>query len=160
MNRRLFFDAISRWCGLTFAIGTKAIASGRLFAVQKSEAEWRATLTPEGYAVLRLHGTELPGSSPLDQEFRPGAYQCAGCLSPLFRSETKYQSNTGWPSFSAPIRGAIETEQEYQQARPRTEVHCRSCGGHLGHVFRDGPPPTGERYCINGAALRFVPAAL
>ena len=125
------------------------------FEINKPEAEWRKALTPEEFRVLRKHGTERAGSSPLDKEYGCGAYLCAGCDLPLFTSETKYDSRTGWPSFSAPIEGAIRTSSDRSFFTVRTEVHCRRCGGHLGHVFDDGPKPTGLRYCMNGVALKF-----
>jgi len=120
-----------------------------------TEAEWRAKLTPEQFYVLRKHGTERPGSSPLNEEHRAGVFKCAGCGTPVYRSETKFDSGTGWPSFFAPIEGAIETSTDFKLIYPRTEVHCRVCGGHLGHVFKDGPKPTGLRYCMNGVAMNF-----
>jgi peptide-methionine (R)-S-oxide reductase len=122
-----------------------------------TEAEWRAKLTPEQFQVLRKHGTERPGSSPLNDEHRAGVFRCAGCGEPLYRSETKFESGTGWPSFFAPIDGAIETSTDFKLIYPRTEVHCHRCGGHLGHVFKDGPKPTGLRYCMNGVAMTFEP---
>ena len=125
------------------------------FEINKPEAEWRKTLTAEEYHVLRKHGTERAGSSRLDKEYGPGTYLCAACELPLFTSETKYDSRTGWPSFSAPLEGAIRTSADRSFFTVRTEVHCRRCGGHLGHVFDDGPAPTGLRYCMNGVALRF-----
>jgi peptide-methionine (R)-S-oxide reductase len=125
------------------------------FEINKPEAEWRKLLTPEAFRVLRKHGTERAGSSPLDKEYGRGTYLCAGCDLPLYTSETKYDSRTGWPSFSAPIEGAIRTSTDRSFFSVRTEVHCRRCGGHLGHVFEDGPAPTGLRYCMNGAALTF-----
>jgi peptide-methionine (R)-S-oxide reductase len=128
------------------------------FEIVKTDAEWRALLTPEQYEILRRHGTERPGSSPLDKTYAPGEYRCAGCGLPLFSSETKYDSGTGWPSFYAPFENAVATSADHKLVYPRTEVHCRRCGGHLGHVFDDGPPPTGKRYCMNGLALTFVPA--
>lgn len=124
----------------------------------KTDAEWRALLTPEQFAVLRKHGTERAGSSPLDKEHRAGVYRCAGCELPLFSSETKFDSGTGWPSFREPMEGAVGTSADRSLFMTRTEVHCRRCGGHLGHVFEDGPPPTGLRYCMNGVALKFVPS--
>lgn len=120
-----------------------------------TEAEWRAKLTPEQFQVLRKHGTERPGSSPLNDEHRAGVFKCAGCGTPLYRSEMKFDSGTGWPSFFAPIDGAIETSTDFKLIYPRTEVHCHVCGGHLGHVFKDGPKPTGLRYCMNGVAMKF-----
>ena len=127
------------------------------YAVQKSEAEWRAELSPEQFRVLRGHGTERPGSSPLNAEKRPGTFLCAGCGQPLFDAGTKYESGTGWPSFWAPIEVAVGTQTDRSLFMTRTEVHCARCGGHLGHVFPDGPKPTGQRYCMNGAAMRFEP---
>ena len=124
----------------------------------KTEAEWRQALTPEQFAVLRKHATERPGSSPLTAEHRPGTFGCAGCGLPLFASAAKFDSGTGWPSFSAPLEGAVGTREDRSLFMRRTEVHCRRCGGHLGHVFDDGPKPTGLRYCINGVALAFEPA--
>jgi peptide-methionine (R)-S-oxide reductase len=127
------------------------------FEVTKTDAEWRSILTPAQYDVLRQEVTEPPGSSPLLHEHREGIFACAGCELPLFRSETKYDSGTGWPSFWSPIAGAVGTRSDRTLWMERTEVHCRRCGGHLGHVFKDGPPPTGLRYCMNGLALKFVP---
>jgi len=124
---------------------------------QKTETDWKATLTPEQFHVLREHGTEHRGSSPLLHEKGSGTFACAGCGQPLFSSETKYESGTGWPSFYRPLEGAIATTTDRSYGMTRVEVHCANCGGHLGHVFPDGPPPTGERYCMNGVALRFEP---
>jgi peptide-methionine (R)-S-oxide reductase len=129
------------------------------FEIVKSDAEWRAQLTPEQYRVLRDHGTERAGTSPLDKEYGPGTYRCAGCDLPLFGADTKFNSRTGWPSFWAPIEGAVGTSSDRSLFMVRTEVHCRRCGGHLGHVFDDGPRPTGLRYCMNGAALEFTPGS-
>ena len=123
-----------------------------------TDEEWRRRLTPEEFAVLREHGTEHRGSSPLNKEKRPGVFRCAGCGTPLFRSDTKFESGTGWPSFWAPIERAVETAVDRSHFMTRVEVHCAHCGGHLGHVFPDGPAPTGERYCMNGVALRFEPS--
>jgi peptide-methionine (R)-S-oxide reductase len=127
------------------------------FAVQKSEEEWRRILTPEQYAVLREHDTERPGSCALLHEKRAGTFACAGCGQPLFVADRKFESGTGWPSFFAPLAGAIEESKDSSYGMVRTEVHCSRCGGHLGHVFPDGPPPSGLRYCINGVALNFEP---
>ena len=129
------------------------------YPVQKSAAEWRDSLSPEAYRVLREHGTERPGSSPLNAEKRPGTFACAGCGTPLFESGTKFESGTGWPSFFAPIEENVGTTTDRSFFMTRTEVHCARCGGHLGHVFPDGPQPTGLRYCMNGVSLRFEPVA-
>ena len=128
------------------------------FEITYSDEEWRARLTPEQYDVLRDHDTERAGSSPLNDEKRAGTFICAGCDLSVFASETKFDSGTGWPSFYAPLDDAIGTSEDRGLFVTRTEVHCRRCGGHLGHVFDDGPPPTGLRYCMNGVALKFVPA--
>jgi peptide-methionine (R)-S-oxide reductase len=125
--------------------------------IEKSDAEWQQQLTPEQFHVLREHGTEPRGTSPLNKEKREGAFVCGGCGQPLFTSETKYESGTGWPSFYRPIDGAIGTTTDTSYGMRRVEVHCSRCGGHLGHVFPDGPAPTGERYCMNGVALKFEP---
>ena len=127
------------------------------FKVQKSDNDWQETLSPSQYQVLRCHGTERPGTSPLNAEKRPGTFVCAGCGAELFSSDTKFESGTGWPSFYAPMEGAVGTTVDQSHFMTRTEVHCQRCGGHLGHVFPDGPKPTGERYCINGVALGFDP---
>jgi peptide-methionine (R)-S-oxide reductase len=134
-------------------------AAAETFEVTHSEDEWRRLLTPAQFQVLRKHGTERPFTSPLNDEHRAGVFQCAACDLPLYRSETKFDSGTGWPSFYAPIEDAVRTSNDYSLILPRTEVHCRRCGGHLGHVFDDGPRPTGKRYCMNGVALKFTPAA-
>ena len=120
-----------------------------------TDTEWRQKLTPEQYRVLRKHGTERPFTSPLNDEHRSGVFLCAACSLELYRSETKFDSGTGWPSFFAPIEGAVETSRDFSLILPRTEVHCSRCGGHLGHVFDDGPGPTRQRYCMNGVALQF-----
>jgi peptide-methionine (R)-S-oxide reductase len=127
------------------------------FPVTKSDEEWRKSLTPEQYAVLREHATERPGSCALLREHRPGTFSCAGCGTPLFVADRKFESGTGWPSFFSPLSGAIAETVDRAFGMTRTEVHCSQCGGHLGHVFPDGPPPTGLRYCINGVALNFAP---
>lgn len=130
----------------------------KTFEVTKSEAEWRRALPGPAFTVLRQHGTERPFSSPLDKEYRPGTFHCAGCDLPLFLSETKFDSRTGWPSFWSPLDDAIGTTTDRSFFMKRTEVHCRRCGGHLGHVFDDGPKPTGLRYCMNGVSLTFRPS--
>ena len=122
-----------------------------------SDDEWRKRLAPEQFRVLRKEGTEPAGSSPLDREKRPGVFACAGCGLPLFTSAMKFDSGTGWPSFFTTIPGALETKKDFLLILPRTEYHCARCGGHHGHVFNDGPPPTGLRYCNNGVALQFIP---
>ncbi|MBD1881108.1 MULTISPECIES: peptide-methionine (R)-S-oxide reductase MsrB [unclassified Coleofasciculus] len=131
-------------------------ASNNNFEINKTEEEWREILTPEQFNVLRKHGTERAGTSPLDKQYGKGIYACAACDLPLFTSETKFDSHTGWPSFYAPIEGGIGTSTDKTLFMTRVEVHCHRCGGHLGHVFNDGPRPTGKRYCMNGAALKFV----
>ena len=131
--------------------------TGKIERIFKPDAEWRRILTPAQYQILREEGTERPFSSPLDHETRAGVYVCAGCALPLFPSRFKYDSGTGWPSFYDVLPGHIETRADYRLIMPRTEYHCARCGGHQGHVFKDGPPPTGLRYCNNGIALRFVP---
>lgn len=125
--------------------------------MNKSDTEWRAELSPEQYHVLREHGTERAGASPLNREKRHGVFHCAGCGKELFDSAAKYESGSGWPSFTAPREGAVGTSRDKSHLMERTEVHCAECGGHLGHVFEDGPQPAGVRYCMNGAALTFEP---
>jgi peptide-methionine (R)-S-oxide reductase len=131
----------------------------RKFEIDKTDSEWRRILTRPQYEVLRLHRTEIPGSSPLNHEKRKGIFACAACDLPLFSWDAKYDSGTGWPSFWQPLDNAIGASTDYVLLMPRTEVHCARCGGHLGHRFEDGPPPTGLRYCINGVALAFKPDA-
>ncbi|WP_067733525.1 peptide-methionine (R)-S-oxide reductase MsrB [Novosphingobium naphthalenivorans] len=133
-------------------------AEARTYPVHYSEAEWRQRLTPAQFHILREEGTERPYSSPLNKEHRAGTFLCAADGHPLFSSKTKFDSHTGWPSFWKPLPGAVGMSTDYKLGYPRTEVHCAQCGGHLGHVFDDGPPPTGKRYCMNGAAMTFQPA--
>jgi peptide-methionine (R)-S-oxide reductase len=130
-------------------------AEAESFAVQLSDAQWRAKLSPAAYQVLRHEATERPYASPLNKEKRAGTFACAGCSQPLFASRTKFESGTGWPSFWAPLNGGVGTRRDFSLGIPRVEVHCARCGGHLGHVFDDGPRPTGKRYCMNGAAMVF-----
>ncbi|NJL89153.1 MAG: peptide-methionine (R)-S-oxide reductase MsrB [Coleofasciculaceae cyanobacterium SM2_1_6] len=135
-----------------------AVTKDENFEITKTEAEWKTVLSPEQFYVLRKHGTERARTSPLDKTYEPGTYICAGCELPLFTSETKFDSGTGWPSFYKPIEGAVATTVDRSLFMTRTEVHCHRCGGHLGHVFEDGPAPTGLRYCMNGVAMKFIPA--
>jgi peptide-methionine (R)-S-oxide reductase len=161
VNRRslLLGGAASVGAGSLVPLQASPAKAAEAFEVTRTDEEWRRLLTPEQHRVLRKHGTERPGSSPLDKEARRGTYRCAGCDLPVYASGTKFDSRTGWPSFWAPIAGAVGTSQDRGWLMTRTEVHCRRCGGHLGHVFDDGPKPTGLRYCMNGVALAFVPDA-
>ena len=137
----------------------RATAAPESFEVTHTDAQWRARLSPQQYAVLRQEDTERPGSSPLNAEHRMGTFSCAGCALPLFASTTKFDSGTGWPSFWKPLDNAVATRTDKSFGMARTEAHCRRCGGHLGHIFDDGPPPTGLRYCMNGLSLAFTPKA-
>ncbi len=161
MNRRSWL--VGSGCtliGLLAGCGNASKArSAESFEVSLSEAEWRKRLSPSQFAVLRKEDTERPRSSPLDAEKRAGTYHCAGCKLPVHSSQTKFESGTGWPSFWQPLQNAVRTRPDKGLLFTRTEVHCRRCGGHLGHVFDDGPPPTGKRYCMNGAALTFSPGS-
>lgn len=162
IDRRYFLTGGAAGIGV-LAVGTIAFRRGqaeeaRVFEISYTEDEWRARLTPEQFYILRDHGTERAYTSPLNDEERDGTYHCVGCELALFSSDTKYDSRTGWPSFWEPIEGAVGTQEDRSFFMVRTEVHCARCGGHLGHVFDDGPPPTGLRYCINGIALVFVSA--
>ena len=140
------------------ACGSESQAKTGNFKVSLSEAEWRKKLSPAEYRILREAGTERAFTSPLNKEHRKGTFVCAGCANELFSSTTKYDSKTGWPSFYRPLKGAVGFSTDYKIGYPRREVHCIDCGGHLGHVFDDGPPPTGKRYCMNGLAMDFRPA--
>ncbi|KZY34662.1 peptide-methionine (R)-S-oxide reductase [Roseovarius sp. HI0049] len=139
------------------SLGAASSASGN-FEVTRTEAEWRNMLTDLQYKVMREEGTEPAGSSPLDKQYADGTYHCRGCDLPLYPSDTKYDSGTGWPSFYKPLANAVETKRDFKLIYPRTEVHCRRCGSHLGHIFNDGPEPTGKRHCLNGVSLVFKPA--
>jgi peptide-methionine (R)-S-oxide reductase len=144
--------------GLALAAIGRATAAGTPFAVARTPAEWKRRLGPDRYRILRLAGTEAPYSSPLNKERRAGTYACAGCGLPLFASATKFDSGTGWPSFYAALPNAIRTRRDSDLGMVRVEEHCRRCGGHLGHIFDDGPRPTGKRHCVNGLSLAFRPA--
>jgi peptide-methionine (R)-S-oxide reductase len=147
-----FFSRYINWSSESMAL------SNPEFTVTKTEEEWKSILTPEQFRVLRKHGTEPSHTSSLDKQYEPGTYVCAGCGQALFTADTKFNSGTGWPSFFKPIEGAIATTTDRTFFMTRTEVHCSNCGGHLGHVFNDGPKPTGLRYCMNGVSLQFTPA--
>ncbi len=162
MNRRQFIQNTLA-LGLSLLLAPFAQAANTrkkamIEKIHKTDDQWRALLTPEQYHVLRKQGTEPPASSQLNKEYGRGEYVCAGCDLPLFSSETKFDSGTGWPSFYAPIENHTETSRDFKMIIPRTEYHCARCGGHQGHLFNDGPEPTGQRWCNNGIALRFIPA--
>lgn len=157
MLRRTVLTGATALLALSLA-GRYGRAAEGSFELTLTEAEWRARLSPEAYAVLREEATERPFTSPLNDEKRPGIFACAGCDLPAYASETKYDSGTGWPSFWQALPDAVGTKEDNTLFTTRTEVHCRRCGGHFGHIFDDGPEPTGKRHCLNGAALRFLPA--
>jgi peptide-methionine (R)-S-oxide reductase len=165
MNRRDFVRCTAAFAAVPFASAACEARAGTMSDPQtsgiqplkKSKAEWREILPADAYSVLFEEATERAGSSPLNQEKRAGTYVCAACFLPLFSSEDKFESGTGWPSFTRPLEGSMGTRRDFKLIWPRTEYHCIRCGGHQGHVFNDGPPPTGQRWCNNGVALRFVP---
>ena len=161
IDRRTFVTTAVLGTGAAGFFGLRLLtasepAAAKGFAISYSDAEWQKRLTPAQYKVLRKAETEYPGTSPLNKEKRAGIFTCAGCALPLFSSRTKFESGTGWPSFYQPLTNALSTSVDRSLMSVRTEVHCRRCGGHLGHVFDDGPKPTGKRYCMNGVAMNFV----
>lgn len=153
-SRRRFLE----FAGALALLGGRPLGAAEGFEITRTEAEWRALLSPAQFGVLREEDTERPFTSPLNEEHRAGLFHCAGCDLPLYSSAAKYESGTGWPSFREPLPDAVATRPDWSLLGRRTEVHCRRCGGHLGHVFDDGPKPTGKRYCMNGLALVFRPA--
>lgn len=155
VTRAAFVASLASAAGL-FVL-TRGAHASESYAVTHSDAEWKRILGPARYQILRQGGTEPPGSSPLNNEHRAGTYSCAACDLALFSSKTKYDAGEGWPSFYAALPDAIRTKSDYELIEPRTEAHCRRCGSHLGHIFDDGPPPTGKRYCMDGLALKFAP---
>ncbi|MBA3837196.1 MAG: peptide-methionine (R)-S-oxide reductase MsrB [Sphingomonas sp.] len=158
-NRRQFLSlaAIGASAATLLGLRSRPAAAAEKFEYQLSDAAWRKKLSPAAYRTLRHEDTEYPGTSALNTEKRAGLYSCAGCDLPLYSSRAKYDSGTGWPSFWLPLKNAVATKTDYTLGLPRVEVHCRRCGGHLGHVFDDGPRPTGKRYCMNGVAMKFTP---
>ena len=162
MTRRPFLAAMSTFVsafGFAPKLATAQVAGPNVEPLKLADAEWKKRLTPAQYNILRQDGTEYPGSSPLNGEKRRGVFQCVGCELPLFSSDTKFESGTGWPSFYASLPGALATKTDFKMIMPRTEYRCAKCDGHHGHVFDDGPKPTGKRYCSNGVVLKFVAAA-
>jgi peptide-methionine (R)-S-oxide reductase len=161
IDRRILLASVAGLAGIAGLRWLRAAPAQATekFEIEKTDAEWRAQLTPEQYQILRQQGTEPPFTSPLLEEHRKGTFACAGCDLPLFSSETKFESGTGWPSFYQPLENAVGKHQDRMLGMLRTEIHCRRCGGHLGHVFDDGPKPTGLRYCMDGLALQFHPTA-
>jgi peptide-methionine (R)-S-oxide reductase len=164
MKKRYFLQAGAAmvgaaWLSRYFTGRSQVMATANNeFEITKTDEEWRKVLTPEQFQVLRKHGTERPHTSPLDKQYSKGTFVCAACDLPLFNYDTKFDSGTGWPSFYRPIEGAIATTVDKSLFMTRVEVHCRRCGGHLGHVFDDGPAPTGKRYCMNGVSMKFIEA--